>query len=193
MMPTSATSTRGSSRSKGHTLAELLVVLAILSALALFAIPRFVSTMLQSRLDRALAQVRDDLGFAKTRATATGVRHQVIVNQQTGEMLVLPYRPEEETTTANAVQAEPEPALRSRLPEEIRFAEWNVAPLGYQSGQTATPAAQQDLQPLIFYPENQSDSAVVVLESQDGRRVGLTVDSFTGEIRDLTPEELGRS
>ena len=80
---------RKSSRG-GHTLPELLIILVILVAFAVMALPRFAGSMMQSRLDGALSQLKQDLSFARTRAVATGIRHQVLLDAETRELIVLP-------------------------------------------------------------------------------------------------------
>lgn len=192
-------STLNTSSRRGHTLPEVLVVLTILSLFAFLALPRFANSLMQNRLDATVSQIRDDLRFARTRAIATGIRHQVILDPQTRELVVLPYRPEEDSGTGagagggGAAQVEPEPVLRNQVPEEVRVVEWNVSPLGYENAPNARASLQQEATPLVFYPEDRSDSAILVLESEDGRRAGLAVDPTTGEIRDLTEEELART
>jgi prepilin-type N-terminal cleavage/methylation domain-containing protein len=177
----------------GHTLPELLIVLTILVLFALIAFPRMAQSLTRTRLDAAFEAVRSDLSFAKARAISTGMRHQVLVDTESRELLVAPVRMSEMAETGG-VPADPTatapPALRDNLSEEIQVAEWSVSPLGM--AQENARAAVQTGTPLVFYPEGQSDSARVVLEDSSGARRGLLVDAFTGEIRELSPEELER-
>ena len=173
---------------RAHTLPELLLVLTILSLLALVALPRFISAVSSSRLRSGLDAARDGLSYARSRAIATGLRHQFMVDAQSGEIVIEPFHPDE-AVNAGAPAPEPDVALRDQLPEEIRVAEWRVAPLGMGQGQGAE-AALEGGGPLVFYPEGQSDSAVLILEDREGERRGVSVDGFTGEIRELERDEI---
>ncbi len=190
-------------RRRGHTITEVLLVLTILVLFAVVALPRFVSSLSTSRLDAAIDAYRGDLEFARSRAIATGSRHYVMVDTQTGELIVVPFRADE-----NALQqqggSQQTPAmdegsaagegqsvlLRETLPDGIQLVDWTVSPLGLQqqTGAQSSPAIQ-DL-PLTFYAEGQGDAARLILENAEGQRRGILVDPVTGEIRMLDPEEM---
>jgi type II secretory pathway pseudopilin PulG len=174
-------------RLRAHTLPELLIVLTILVLFAAVATPRFVQSLSRSRLDAAVQAARSGLDFARARAVATGLRHQVAVDAETGEILVQPFRPERLDSPV-ASQAQPDVALRDRLPEQVRVAAWSVSPLGYDQ----SASAAQDAIPLTFYPEGNSDGALLILEDEEGERRGVRVEPLTGEVRELTPEEMPR-
>jgi prepilin-type N-terminal cleavage/methylation domain-containing protein len=179
-------------RRRGHTLTELLVVLAILTLLAFIVGPRLLGARNRVRLDEAVQLVLNDLSFAKARAISTGLRHQVEVNTQTGELIVLPYHPEEATTGAVSVnQAEPDVALREQMPEDIEITSWEVSPMGLNTGTTGS-SAQAGFGPLTFYPEGRGDNASLVLRNPDGDRKGVLVDGYSGTIREMTEDELAR-
>jgi type II secretory pathway pseudopilin PulG len=169
---------------RAHTLTELLLVLTILGTLAVIALPRFASALMRSRVDAALDAARSDLHFTRARAVATGLRHQFMLDAVTREIVVEPLRPELLEGDPLGGQALPDVALRTRLSEEVRVAEWSVFPLGYDSGSGAANV------PLVFYPEGRGDSAVLILEDGQGTRRGLRVDGFSGEIREMTDEEM---
>ncbi len=168
----------------GHTLTELLVVLAILSLFAVIAFPRFITAYRQSRLRAAMDAVRQDLVLTRARAVGTGVRHQLLLDPETRTITVQPYRPELEVA-GGAPSGDPSlQVLRDTLPEDISVSRFEVAPLGFQG------APSGEGQPLTFYPEGRGDSASIVLENEDGDRLGVRIDGFSGEIRDMTEEEL---
>lgn len=165
----------------------MLVVLMILALFALIALPRFAATLLRSRLDAAVDAVRGDLHFTRARAIATGRRHQFVLDQNARELIVQPYQPERENASGVSIQ-QPDIPLRDRLPEEVKVVEWTVAPIGYEQNEQGAGGGQ-DL-PLVFYPEGNSDGAMLILEDGQGTRRGLRVEPMTGEVRDMTPEEL---
>ena len=172
---------------RGHTLPELLVVLTLLSLFAVLALPRMVGGLVRTRMDAAVEALRGDLQFARARASATGLRHQVTVDTASGEILVVPFRAEEAVVSSTSLEVRSPAVLHDRLPEQVRISEWSISPLGYQQGQ---PTAAQDTPPLMFYPEGNSDSARIVLEDRDGGRSGFLLDGFTGTLRDMKDEEL---
>lgn len=171
---------------RAHTLTELLVVLTILVLFSMVVLPRFIEHHGRARLDAAADSVRSDVTFTRQRAISTGLRHQLFLDTETLELTVQPFRPETAELQDTAAQQAPAPVLRDRLHREVRVLEWNVAPLGYEN---ATQVAGTD-QPLTFYPEGRSDTATIVLEDGRGTQRGLRVDGFTGEIREMTEEEL---
>ncbi len=179
----------GSSR-RAHTLGELLVVLFILSLFALVVIPRFAGNMFRARADAAVNAMEADLGFARSRAVATGVRHQVVLDSQSGELQVVPYQPEDQAggTTGAAPAANPEVAYRNRLPESVRVTTWTASPM--QALGVTNAATELEGQPITFYPEGSSDGLRLILEDDQGNRRGLILDSYTGQTRRMTDEEL---
>jgi prepilin-type N-terminal cleavage/methylation domain-containing protein len=184
------TGTRAEHR-RGHTLPELMIVLTILALLGVLALPRMAHVLASSRLDATVEAVRDDLAFAKARAISTGMRQQVLVDPETRELVVLPYRMAEmasQTSTTVDPNAAAPPSLRDNLPEQVQVVEWSVSAIGGE--QSTAGGAVQTGTPIVFYPEGYGDAARVVLEDSSGSRRGLLVDSFTGEIREMTPEEL---
>ncbi|MFN3650685.1 MAG: hypothetical protein ACK47B_14005 [Armatimonadota bacterium] len=182
---------------RAHTLTELLVVLTILTLFAGIVMPRLASALIRSHLEVAIERVQSGFSYTRARAVATGLRHQVAFNAQTREIVAEPFRPElttqGATTTVRDDDPSLQPALRTTLPEEVQVVEWTVIPMeaGMQGGRTTYSTSTADA-PLVSYPEGMGDSARVVLEDEEGRRRGVILDGFTGEIRELEPEELSR-
>jgi len=170
----------------------VFLVLTILALFAVIVTPRLASGLLRNKLDAAADALHADLTFAHARAISTGLRHQLLVDSSTGDVLVLPVHPEEAAATgASTAQTMVLPALQDRIPDDVKVTGWNVYPLatGAQTNQ-ATSAA--DGSPLVFYPEGTSDSAQIVLEDGAGNRRGVEVDGYTGDIRELSAEELAQ-
>lgn len=168
-------------------------MLTVLALVAVIAVPQMAASLTRSRLDAAFEALRGDLEFARARAVATGLRHRLGADPQTGEVWVEPYRPEEAALAASAPLPAPEPVLRDRLPEGVRLAGWSVSPLGLaQAPEMPTVGTTVEAVPVLFYPEGRSDSAILVLESAEGERRTLLLDGFTGEIREMTADEATR-
>jgi type II secretory pathway pseudopilin PulG len=175
---------------RAHTLVELLLVLTILALFALIAVPHMAAALLRSHLDAATDAVRADLTFTRNRAIGSGIRHQFVFFPTTGEIVVEPFRPEEQAAGTTTSQAPVRLPLEDRLPEGIQVVEWRVFPLGYGQQTAASTQGAVDGAPIIFYPEGTGDSARIVLQDERGTRRGLAVDGFAGEIRELQAEEL---
>jgi type II secretory pathway pseudopilin PulG len=171
---------------RGSTFAELMVVIAILTMFALLATPRVLSGIFSSKLDVGLHAVRENLEFARSRTIASGLRHQFYLDAETREMLVQAFRPEE-TLSQNPTGLTDDFVLRDRLPREVTVQTWTVSPMAVPA---AGSGAQLGTHMLTLYPEGRSDDAVVVLQSDDGERRGLLLNGFTGELREMTSEEL---
>ncbi|MCC2669330.1 MAG: hypothetical protein K0Q72_1801 [Armatimonadetes bacterium] len=172
---------------RGHTLMEMLVVITLLTLFAGIVAPRFIASWSGAQMNAAVSAVRNDFAFARARAASTGLRHQVMIDSSSGELIVQPFRPEQASNPQAAATAGADYALQDKMPPRITVVDWQVSPLGYDT-QGAGAQAQSDV--LTFYPEGRSDSALVVLEGADGRQRGVQVDGFTGEVRELTEEEL---
>ncbi len=169
-------------------------MLFILSLLATIVIPRFAATLLRSKLDVTLDAIRGDLSFARSRAVATGVRHQVLWDAQSREIVVAPFRPEEASgTTAGGRSPEggTSVALRDRVPEEVEVAVWDAYPLA-ASGAGSPVSAQAVGTVITFYPEGQSDNARIVLTNKSRDQVGLELDGSAAQVRKLSREEIGQ-
>jgi prepilin-type N-terminal cleavage/methylation domain-containing protein len=178
---------------RAHTLTELLVVLTILGLFAGIAMPRVIGSLMRSKLDTALGAIRSDVTFARARAVSSGLRHQVLMETETGELRVEPFRPEQQAAEGQAQTVEQRPALVDRISTSVHVTTWSVSPLGAAQG--LATASQDgtgggDGAPIVFYPEGRSDDAMIVLEDSEGARRGLRIDGFSGEIRELQPEEL---
>jgi Tfp pilus assembly protein FimT len=182
---------------RAHTLAELMLVLAILVLFAGIAMPKIATALMRSRLDGAFTAIRSDLVYARDRSVGTGLRHQFVLDPSSNEVGVQAYHPEEQLGTTGGASAgansttQSDVPLKDHLPSDIRVATWTIQPLGSDPSQPGTQFnTQGSVTPLVFYPEGNGDSATLVLEDQSGNRRGLQVIGFTGEIRELTPDEM---
>src|SRR5690348_11514010 len=115
-------------RRRAHTLAEMAVVTTILALLATLVMPRLIVGWSRMKGETALEMVQEDFAFARQRAVGTGMRHQLIVNPQTGEIVVEVRRVDEEQT-GNARSVSENQVLKDQLPEEVKVVEWVVNPL----------------------------------------------------------------
>jgi Tfp pilus assembly protein FimT len=175
---------------RAHTLMEMAVVMTLLSLLATLVVPRFIVAWGKVQGETALEMVQEDFAFARQRAIGTGMRHQLNLNPQTGEITV-EVRRVDETTTGNARSVSENQVLTDRLPEEVKVVEWVVNPLTASTALTRSGATQA-ADAVVCYPEGRTDDATLIIEDRDGRRSGVRLDGFTGELRALTDEEMSK-
>lgn len=170
---------------RGHTLAELMITIFILVLFGIMVMPRFVEATYRQKLDSAMNKVRSDLDYARARSISTGLRHQFQLSQDTGQIKVMPFRPEEQTgDQANAAASVPEQTLNDRLSGDVKVVQWEVTPMaGVETTKYGTDV-------MTMYPEGVSDSALLVLEDGGGNRRGLQLNGFNGELRELTTDEI---
>ena len=165
--------------------------MTILALFSLIAMPRLLAQLMTNRLDEGVSAFRTDLGFARARSISTGLRHEVYVDPESGELWVQAFHPEQTQQGAGSVVATDQSTdvvLRDQLHQDIRVVKWRVYALGYeQSGQAAQPVEGA---PLTFYPEGTGDSAELVLQDPDGRQRALRVNGFLGQVQDVDPETL---
>jgi Tfp pilus assembly protein FimT len=175
---------------RAHTLMEMAVVMTLLSLLATLVVPRFIIAWGKVQGESALEMVQEDFAFARQRAIGTGMRHQLLINPQTGDITV-EVRRVDETQTGNARGVSENQVLTDRLPEEVKVVEWVVNPLTTSTALNrsgATTAADA----VVCYPEGRTDDATLILEDRQGRRSGVRLDGFSGELRPLTEKELSK-
>lgn len=169
----------------------MLVVLAILTLFAFLVVPKFIGSRNRARLDSALQMALNDLSFARARAISTGLRHQVVMDTQSGELVVAPYHPEDAEVRTASTAPQQDVALRDAFPEDVAISSWTVSPMGVNT-QTAGTSGTAGDGPLTFYPEGRGDDATLVLRDGDGDRKGLLVDGYSGVIREMTDTELAQ-
>ncbi|MGV3723404.1 MAG: hypothetical protein ACO1SX_21115 [Actinomycetota bacterium] len=172
---------------RAHTLMELLVVITLLLLAVGIAMPYFMHGWSTAQMNSAAAAIRNNFGFARTRAVASGVRHQLLIEPEAGTLIVQAFRPDEQANASATQQAGQElPVLEYALPERVRVTEWTVEPMGY----AAQNVSQTQSEVVTFYAEGRSDNALVVLETDTGERRGVELNGFTGEITELNELEL---
>jgi len=138
-------------RSKGFTLMELIVVLAILAAIAALVAPSFSRTIASARLRSAASDVRTSLARGRALAVAAAKERTVAFDLSRGEFGV----------DNEAVRRLPETIrLGAVLPGEERMEEGNVR--------------------IRFFPDGSGDEAEISVTAEDGGTLRVTVDPLTG-------------
>jgi type II secretory pathway pseudopilin PulG len=168
---------------------ELLVVLTILTLMGGIMLPAFLASRERAQLRGAIDAILSDLNLARARAISAGLRHQFVLDPGTREVYVAPFRPEEAAAAQGPAAALPATVLEDRLPEGVEIDEWAVVPAGPMLS-TPTGSSAVGIGTLNFYAEGVSDSARLVLNLGRSNARGIIVDGLTGEIREMTAEEI---
>jgi hypothetical protein len=161
--------------------------MTLLSLLATLVGPRLIVAWGKVQGESALEMVQEDFAFARARAIGTGMRHQLLINPQTGEITVEVRRVDEEQT--GNTRGSGNQVLTDHIPEEVKVVEWQVNPLTASTALNRTGATTA-ADSVVCYPEGRTDDATLILEDQQGRRSGVHLDGYSGELRAMTPEEL---
>jgi general secretion pathway protein H len=138
-------------RSKGFTLMELIVVLAILAALAALVTPSFSRTVASARLRSAASDVRTTLARGRALAVASAQERSAVFDLSRGEF---------------GVDNE---AVR-RLPETIRLGA--VLP-GEERQERGSVRVR-------FFPDGSGEEVEIFVTAEDGGTLRVTVDPLTG-------------
>lgn len=154
-------------RTKGFTVLELLIAMAILAVLAGFAYPRFKT----DELEGATRMVRGDLQYARTLAINRKHAVRVVFAQEDGAEQTLnnEYRIHRDTNEDGQVDPGED--------EMIRSLRKDYTGVSFSANRAAA----------VFYPQGTSNSGTVTLT--DGARSQFVIFSWTGRIRidDQTP------
>jgi len=138
-------------RSKGFTLVELIVVMAILAVVTALVTPSFSRTLASARLRSAASDVRTSLARGRALAVAAAKERTVVFDLSRGEFGV----------DNEAVRRLPETIrLGAVLPGEERMEEGNVR--------------------IRFFPDGSGDEAEISVTAEDGGTLRVTVDPLTG-------------
>lgn len=136
----------------GFTLLELIVVLFLAGLVAALVAPSFSGTLESSRLRSGAAEVRAALTLARTLAASGSRVRAVAFDVERGEY---------------AVDGETRKYL---LPEGIRI----------ESARVGTAAVEEERFRVRFFPDGSAEGAEIVVASQAGGRLRVTVDPLTG-------------
>ena len=138
-------------RSKGFTLVELIVVMAILAVVTALVAPSFSRTLASARLRSAASDVRTSLARGRALAVAAGKERTVAFDLSRGEFGV---DNEAVRTLPGTIR------LGAVLPGEERQEEGNVR--------------------VRFFPDGGGDEAEISVTAEDGGTLRVTVDPLTG-------------
>jgi len=188
----------GRAHRRGLTLLELLASLVILALLAGLGVVNFVSFAAGGKLQEGALRFETALRLARATAAHRGRRVRLRFQPGKGTAVVL-WEPRPLAEPGQFVQL---PASWSgRLPDEsIRTTRCRLSgPSAYQTLVMKTTHRVQegnDLQPVTFYPDGSSDSAVIELRStaeDEALRALIQLDGLNNQVttRILQAEQVG--
>lgn len=210
------------SSSRGMTLVELLVVLALLVVIGSIVVPVFTGSFSSVRLRRAGDQVLSRWSQARAMAIERGETYQFTFTPESGTYQVGPWMPLVEQTpgsersaatgssaatstatvseTSSTAATENPAGHNVTLPDTIRFQSGQIAVEDALTAerQVASMQVQGDSvsTPILFFPDGTTSQASVVLANDRNQFIRLTLRGLTGVGRAtdiLSQEELQRA
>lgn len=177
---------------RGFSLVELMIVLAVMSLLLMFAAPRMAGNLTGLTLKTAAKKTAGMVRYARGQAVATGVPHAAVFDCERHALIVaaLPGPVDRRlSAAADDDDKEPSPAAPRRdvktyaLPEDIRF---DTVDIG---GDACNRSGGSDICQMVFYADGTTQGGAVAIVDAKERRYDITVDFLTGCV---TLEEFER-
>ncbi len=179
--------------SRGFTLFEMLLVLAVLTVALAILYPATERLYQTHRFTQALEQMRGKLAAARVRAIDDGVIYQFRYEPQGRRMLVIPYSEERSASGGNATATDARTTIQlnrwrffGELPRGMQFqaAEVSTEKVSRQQLNEFADASQLASAawsaPILFFPDGSSNDAAVRVTDSDGRSMLLSVRGLTG-------------
>lgn len=167
---------RPSHNRHAFTLIELLLVLVLLVVIGGMAVAVFDGSVLRARLDEGAEVVGAAWTDARTRAISSGNR--VVFTCQLGGA---EYRLSAANDLAQSEEQLEGATELGELPEGVVFRAVQAAPRDSMAAGTAMLAGATGdwASPIVFDPDGSSYDAVLILESESGQQVELTLRGLT--------------
>ena len=169
---------------RGFSLVELMIVLAVMSLLLMFAAPRMAGNLTGLTLKTAAKKTAGMVRYARSQAVATGVPHAAVFDCERQTVIVAALtRPAERGLPAGEgagdAEESPEPAPRREvkmyaLPEDVRIDIVSVG--GAECNRSGDIAICQ----MVFYADGTTQGGAVTIVDAKERRYDIAVDFLTG-------------
>lgn len=152
---------------RGFTLIELVVVIALIGLLLVFAIPRFEDVSLFQGENKISRWIMLQVSGLKERALRERRVYFLHISADSGEMWVSGEDMDEETREKARASA------RS-LPAGYRISDVAIP------GQGKIAVGRVDIR---FYPKGYSDKAMIHIENDDGRYLSFLIEPFLPQVK----------
>jgi type IV pilus assembly protein PilA len=200
-MPTNWRSPRKAiSERRAFTLAEIMLVMAVLVVIAAFAVPLAKGSLETYRLRKSADSIRSAFASARAAAARTGMTHIFQYTPESADYKVHPWANGDaflEVSTAPTIntggtQAASAPSMSNikttPLPEGIKFhgvttdSSVRDARTITQSGNSASAmgSVPAGATPILFYSDGSSSNATVVLKNGRGAFIQIKLRGLTG-------------
>lgn len=181
------TPTNVSSKRRGESLAEMVVVMSVIVGMASMSWPTIRNSLSKSQLQSAAKQVSADMSKARLTAIQTGVPQEFRFQPDQNAYEIAPRI--EGTLNAAAkgmvtdadVEAEDESAGHRELSEGLKFILADSH--SQESEETVLASAGEWSDPIIFYPNGRASQASFRLEGDQGMRVEIRLNGMTGTTK----------
>jgi prepilin-type N-terminal cleavage/methylation domain-containing protein len=185
---------------RAFTLAEVLLVLAVLVVIAAFAVPAVKGSLDNYRLRKSADTIRSAFATARATAARTGVTHIFQYTPESATYSIQPWSTGDEYieisaaptidmgSTPSAATSPMQPVKVTPLPDGILFhsvvTSTSVRDLRTisNSGDTtaALGSAPQGATPILFYSDGSSSNATLTLKNGRGAFVEIKLRGLTG-------------
>jgi len=183
------TSTASQER-RGHTLLEMLVVMAVITTVATLCWPAVRGPLQKSRLREAGKQLRSELAGARLKAIESGSSQWFQFRPGTGDYRIA-ATPAASRGTGIPTSADDEELEELVLPEGIRFCDpeqFGAMSLEPESESSHDEAAWS--KPIVFYPNGRTSDARIRLAGEPDLWIEVSLRGLTGIATVGTVEHL---
>ena len=181
---------RGSAaRSRGFTLLEILLVVAILVSISSLALPAFMAAFRTAAIQEAGTQIREAIATVRLNAISSGIIYQIRYETD-GQLFVgVPFEDEgslqgaeeENTTTILKTAAEIDPDLTFRPTTGDESRSEKLPPESVNglpdSGKFADAGWSK---PILMYPDGSSSDGLFEIVDQQSNMIQIRVRGLTG-------------
>lgn len=173
-------------RSRGYTLVELLIVLAVVASLAGLSWPAVREMLAKSELRNAARQFRAALVKVRLDAIQSGTVRQLRYRPGRGRFEVSALASLDDEQSGDepglAARAPPNGSGEDRLGAGVSFQEPDEPQPEDRPPDSAEPETQPWAAPILFYPNGQTSNARVRLEGRRGYHIEVTLRGITGAV-----------
>lgn len=194
------TSQRPAGRPSAFTLFELLIVIAIATAISAMAAPQLMSMMREGTVFEAAEQIRQSMGEARRFAIDTGIDYEFRYEINGHTAVILPAELERDVTEDGTSRTTDEyfrmlvelpEAMRLRAAEGVEEAPERLEPVNFGSLTGEQLSQKSWSKPLLFRFDGTSEDFELRVSDEAGLTSDILVRGLTGAVRasQVYPEE----
>ena len=173
-------------RSRGFTLIELILVVAIMVVVASIAAPAVHRTFAQQALQKGADRLRVAMGQARVKAIKNGEEYAVFFMPEGSWFGVAPFysfpeqaqiaqKRQQFVTNGNYTDYE-----KDLMPRGVRFVAGETAMDGRAAAAAADVGGAESLRSILFYPDGTSQDARIILQNDKGSVLQVELRGLTG-------------